>query len=210
MDVSIKNIYTIKGTLALFLLTMLMALIQEVYGVEKLNSIFGVLPNEILSLRILSLDKNHIPALFKLITYLFFHGGLWHVIPNMTAFLLFGMMIEKKVGTSHFIGLYFLFGIIGVYAVAVVNPNTNIPITGASVAISGLVGFFVAYNLKGKIPNFKVLTIAIEFGFLLCLTFYFLTRTINLQPGLKDSIVYHFIPMFSGWLFYRYLFAVLF
>lgn len=186
-----------------------MSLIQEVHGVEKLNSIFGVLPNDILSLRILSIDKNNIPTPFKLIAYMFFHGGLWHVIPNMTAFLLFGMMTEKIVGTSRFVGLYILFGITGVYAVAFVNPNITIPITGASVAISGLIGFFVAYNLRSKITNFKVLTIAVEFGFVLFLTFYFLTRTINLQPGLNDSIMYHFIPMFSGWLLYRYLFAVI-
>ena len=50
---------------------------------------------------------------FELVTYLFTHGSLMHVVLNMLCLFFFGVRVEKTVGSSEFLLLYFLCGIVG-------------------------------------------------------------------------------------------------
>ena len=45
------------------------------------------------------------------ITYLFFHGGIWHVLINMFVLWMFGSELERIWGKNHFIKFYFVTGI---------------------------------------------------------------------------------------------------
>ncbi len=70
---------------------------------------------------------------WTLITYMFLHAGLQHYISNMFALLIFGLILEKVVGTRNFLKVYFLSGIAS-GLVGIVFYNSLI---GASGAIFG-------------------------------------------------------------------------
>ena len=43
------------------------------------------------------------------ISYMFMHGGFWHLFFNMYSLFIFGMAVEKILGTKRYLILYFLF-----------------------------------------------------------------------------------------------------
>jgi membrane associated rhomboid family serine protease len=77
------------------------------------------------------------------ITSVFMHGGIAHLFFNMFALFMFGPLLEQKIGSKRFLGLYLATGVIGnlgylAYAYTMGNPL--IPGVGASGAIYGLLG----------------------------------------------------------------------
>lgn len=49
--------------------------------------------------------------LWQIITYMFMHGGIWHIAFNMIALVSFGPIIEQTIGPKRFFSFYFICGI---------------------------------------------------------------------------------------------------
>ena len=79
---------------------------------------------------------------WTLITYMFLHGGLTHILFNMLALYFFGSRVEARIGSRHFIWLYLISGIAGGLLSLVFTPRAFI--VGASGATLG-VSFAFAY-----------------------------------------------------------------
>ncbi len=79
-------------------------------------------------------------------TYLFLHGSFWHILFNMFVLWMFGSDLERTWGGKEFLKFYLFCGVgAGLFNVAL-QPNSYIPIIGASGAIYGiLVGFAVLF-----------------------------------------------------------------
>lgn len=88
-------------------------------------------------------------AFWQLGTYLFLHGGIWHLIFNMLTLWMFGTPLERDWGTRRFLKYYFICGIgAGLFDVTLnaLIGNWNTSTIGASGAIYGLLlGFGVCY-----------------------------------------------------------------
>jgi membrane associated rhomboid family serine protease len=88
-------------------------------------------------------------AIWQLATYLFLHGGIWHLLINMFTLWMFGVTLERDWGTRRFLKYYFLCGIgAGLCDVAVnaLLGNWHTSTIGASGAIYGLLlAFGVLY-----------------------------------------------------------------
>lgn len=84
--------------------------------------------------------------LWQPITYMFLHGGFLHILFNMFILWMFGSDLERAWGSTSFLKYYFVCGIgAGLFNVAF-QPNSLIPIIGASGAIYGLlVAFALIY-----------------------------------------------------------------
>src|SRR3990167_9745753 len=84
--------------------------------------------------------------LWQFITYMFFHGGVMHLLINMLVLWMFGGEIERLFGTKIFYRYYFICGI----GAGIFNYLVNIifglpgfvPIIGASGAIYGLLAAY--------------------------------------------------------------------
>jgi len=114
----IKNLMIIMG--AVFLVQMLVRGWIELY--------FGLVP-------ILVWKKYF---LWQLVTYMFLHGGFFHILFNLLAFWMFGGELENYWGSKKFL-FYFLFCGIGAgICTVVVTPYQFIPVIGASGAIYGI------------------------------------------------------------------------
>jgi len=91
-----------------------------------------------------------IPGLFwkgyiwQIFTYMFLHGGIWHLGFNMYALFLFGNDLEYYWGTREFYKYYFITGIGAGLIYSILRVHSPIPVIGASGAIFGVL---LAYGI---------------------------------------------------------------
>jgi membrane associated rhomboid family serine protease len=98
----------------------------------------------------IDLQPTPIPALFTLITSMFMHGGLAHLLGNMLYLHIFGDNIEDRIGHGRYLVFYLLCGVLAglahVATTVVLKSNPLIPALGASGAISGVLsGYLVLF-----------------------------------------------------------------
>lgn len=97
------------------------------------------------ALRILGWKENALIAqgqYWRLLTAMFLHGNLIHILFNGYALYILGPEAERIYGTLRFLALYFLAGLAGSVASYAFSPA---PSVGASGAIFGLVGGLAAF-----------------------------------------------------------------
>ena len=84
---------------------------------------------------------------WQFFTYMFMHGGLWHLLFNMLALFMFGMPVERKIGTREFVLFYFLVGTLSGIAsyIAFYLSGQNVMLLGASGAIYGVMLLFSVF-----------------------------------------------------------------
>ena len=129
---------------AIFILTSLMP--NSVY--QNIKTLFAITPEAVL----------HNFFIWQPVTYLFLHGGIWHLIFNMLSLWMFGMQLETDWGTRQFLKYYFICGIgagICIVAVNALVGDRYTPTLGASGAIMGvLLAFGVTYPNQRVLMNF--------------------------------------------------------
>jgi membrane associated rhomboid family serine protease len=89
-----------------------------------------------------------VPALiperpWTVVTYLFVHAGLWHLVFNMLALYFFGPRVEARLGGRRFIALYGISGLVAALTSLVFTPHSAI--VGASGAIFGVMLGYARY-----------------------------------------------------------------
>jgi membrane associated rhomboid family serine protease len=94
---------------------------------------------------------SHLQHLWSLVTALFIHGNLAHIIGNMYFLYTFGDNVEDVLGSWTFFGLYLLCGVTANLAHFVTNTYSLIPTIGASGAISGILGAYSFLFRRRKI-----------------------------------------------------------
>lgn len=82
---------------------------------------------------------------YALITSMFLHGGILHLLCNMITLLYVGSIIEEVFGTIRFLAVYFLSGIAGGITFALVHLLQGNVMTGAVGASGAIFGLFGAY-----------------------------------------------------------------
>lgn len=77
---------------------------------------------------------------WTLVTYMFLHGGLGHLFFNMLGLYFFGPVLEARLGSRHFLRLYFASGLAGGLLSIAFTPfgQAVVPIIGASGAVFGV------------------------------------------------------------------------
>ena len=100
------------------------------------------LPFEFLSLRPYAVTRYGF--LWQPFTYLFLHGGWFHIIFNMFALWMFGSDLEGVWGGQQFLFYYFLTGVGAGLVDVLLEPGSTVPTIGCSGAIFGLL---VAYGV---------------------------------------------------------------
>jgi membrane associated rhomboid family serine protease len=123
-----------------------------------------------------------VPAAFSpptLLTSMFLHGSWSHVIGNMWYLWIFGDNVEDRMGHGRFLAFYLLCGVAAAFGQMVIDPESALPMIGASGAIAGVMGgYFVMY------PHSRVLTLIpliifweiIELPAIMLLGFWFLMQ----------------------------------
>jgi membrane associated rhomboid family serine protease len=107
-----------------------------------------------------------VPALawmrpWTLVTYMFLHGGLGHIFFNMLVLYFFGPVLEARLGSRHFLQLYFASGLAGGLLSIALTPfgQAVIPIIGASGAVFGVQLGFAYFWPRQQIHIWGILPI---------------------------------------------------
>ncbi len=124
----------------------------------------GAIPKELTSfetLRGLADACGGKSVLVSLFTSMFLHGGFLHIAGNMLYLWVFGNNVEDRMGPVVFLLFYLAAGIVAAYAQALPDPDSTIPLVGASGAIAGALGAYLVL-----FPSARVLTLVPIFFFL--------------------------------------------
>lgn len=114
---------------------------------ERLVRGYGLVPAELHGHR--ALPERWLP----LLTSLFLHGSVPHLVGNMLYLHIFGDNVEDRLGHLRFLGFYLLCGVVAGLAQAAATPASRIPVVGASGAVAGVIGaYFVTF------PRARVVT----------------------------------------------------
>jgi len=89
-----------------------------------------------------------------LVTGMFLHSGWEHILGNMVYLWVFGDDIEEALGPFRFLAFYLLAGIGASLAYVAVNPNSGVPLVGASGAISGVLAAYLMLRPCAKVSVF--------------------------------------------------------
>ena len=92
---------------------------------------------------------------WTIVTNLFIHGGLWHILFNMITLYFFGSFLTRLVGTRSFLIIYFLGGLLGNIFYMLLAPPLSIAI-GASGAIFALGGTLAVLTPKLRVLVFFI------------------------------------------------------
>jgi membrane associated rhomboid family serine protease len=113
---------------------LLQALVARLVSWNMLTAFLGLIP-------VLVWKKFFI---WQLGTYIFLHGGLFHLFFNMFALWMFGSQLERQWGTRKFIKYFLVTGIGAGIFYAIIRSGQIIPVVGASGAIYGIL---LAYGM---------------------------------------------------------------
>jgi membrane associated rhomboid family serine protease len=81
---------------------------------------------------------------FVVFTSMFMHADFFHLLGNMFFLWTFGRRIEDACGPYRYLLFYLLAGVIATFTFAALNPSQeDVPLVGASGAISGLMGAYL-------------------------------------------------------------------
>ena len=86
-----------------------------------------------------------------LITANFLHGGWWHLISNMLFLRVFADNVEDAMGHGRFLGFYLLCGVGSILAHAIAQPDSTVPVVGASGALAGVMGAYLLLHPRSSI-----------------------------------------------------------
>jgi membrane associated rhomboid family serine protease len=120
----------------LLIINLAVFVIEWLPGVEsaELNGIFGLVPADVFASG----------RVWQLVTYMFLHGGLFHILFNMLILWMFGSSVEARWGSRDFLTYYMICGVGGALLSWITGPNSQVAIIGASGAVLGVL---VAYTL---------------------------------------------------------------
>ncbi|MBI2902891.1 MAG: rhomboid family intramembrane serine protease [Candidatus Methylomirabilis oxyfera] len=118
--------------------------------------LYGLIPVEISGGELLV--RHPVPLYGTILTSMFVHGGLFHLAGNMLYLWIFGDNVEDSLGRVRFLLFYFLSGLAAAAAQVLSAPQSQIPMVGASGAISGVLGAYLLLY-----PHARVVTL-VAFG----------------------------------------------
>jgi membrane associated rhomboid family serine protease len=129
------------------------------------------------------------PELSTLFSAMFLHGGWMHLFGNMLFLYIFGDNVEHRLGRFRFLLAYLGMGVVSTLFFALFVSGSQVPLVGASGAISGVLGCYYLWFPRNQLKIFVFLFPLLVTTFLvparLVLGFYLLVD--NLLPFLIDA-----------------------
>ncbi|WP_022670095.1 rhomboid family intramembrane serine protease [Hippea alviniae] len=121
-------------------------------------------------------------SIVRMFESMFLHGGFLHIGGNMLFLWIFGDNVEDRLGHVNYLFFYLAGGFLSFLAQGVVNPTSEIPMIGASGAISAVIGAYAVF-----FPSARILTLVPIFIFItfiripawLFIGFWFLMQYFN-------------------------------
>jgi membrane associated rhomboid family serine protease len=147
------------GLIAANIIVFLYTFTLPEWALERFIMGYGLIPAELLGNA--PIIHTAIPGALTLVTSMFLHGGLLHLLGNMLYLWIFGNNIEDLLGRFRFLLFYLACGVFAALAHVILNPNSTMPMVGASGAIAGVLGAYLI-----SFPRARVLVLVFLFIFI--------------------------------------------
>ena len=137
----------------------------------------------------LSTDGSNVyPTFF---TTMFLHGGWLHMITNMWMLWVFGNNIEDRLGHLLFVGFYLMGGIVATLCYWVSDPDSVIPVVGASGAVAAVLGGYAVTYPTAKVRTliFFFLITIVDLPALLLLGIWFVLQVVSGLMGIWGVVL---------------------
>ncbi len=153
---------------------------------------WGAIPYQILHGAVLR-EFPVIPLPLTVFSSMFLHGGFFHLFGNMLYLWIFGNNIEDALGHLRFFIFYLVCGLVAFLAQLFSNPDSTVPMIGASGAVAGVLG---AYLLR--FPRARIVTLFFIFIFikvihlpaLIVLGVWFMAQLLGIWGGAISNIAF--------------------
>ena len=146
--------------------------------------------------------KTPLPTSSTYLSSMFIHGGLFHLAGNMMFLWVFGDNIEDRIGHLKYLVFYLVAGVGAALAHLAVDPYSQIPLVGASGAISGVMGAYMLLFPFNRIKTLIVIYIitAIEVRAVYLLGAWFVWQLIQglLSVGVSKQVDIAFFAHVGG------------
>jgi membrane associated rhomboid family serine protease len=107
---------------------------------------YGFVPQEFFA--------NPVAEALPVLTSMFLHGGLFHLVGNMLFLFVFGDNIENRMGHGAFVLFYLLGGALATLAHGLFAPGSQTPMIGASGAVSAVLGAYIVLFPRQRVLTF--------------------------------------------------------
>ncbi len=123
-------------------------------------------------------QERDLSPVLSIITSMFMHGSIMHLLGNMLFLWIFGNNIEDYLGKVLFVFFYLISGTAAAFLHILFNFNSLTPVIGASGAVSGVMGAYLILYPKAKVKTLVFIFIIVTFvdipaGIFLALWFLF-------------------------------------
>lgn len=143
------------ANLAIIGVNVVVFLVQMVQGphIEQFMFTYGLVPARY-SVPFYAAHFTLGQQLFSLVSFMFLHGGFWHLLGNMWFLYIFGDNVEDRLGSFSYLAFFLIAGLISGLFHLIINIHSPVPTIGASGAIAGVMGAYLVL-----FPNARILTL---------------------------------------------------
>ena len=114
---------------------------------EQIALLYGAISHNLVTFR----STQMVSPLVSVLTSMFLHGGFFHIAGNMLFLWIFGDNIEEALGHFRFLVFYLFSGVVAAYGNALTDPQSMLPMIGASGAISGVLGAYILLFPRARV-----------------------------------------------------------
>jgi membrane associated rhomboid family serine protease len=153
-DNSLKTIPFQYITILLIAVNVALFLVKVGGMDHKAIASFAVIPTDLIAVKYVGgpalgpLDRFAIPEWATLVSYMFFHGDIFHLLGNMLFLWVFGDNVEDALGHFKFLIFYLLCGVAGALVHTTVSSQSGIPLIGASAGVAGVIAAYLMLHPK--------------------------------------------------------------
>lgn len=155
------------------------------HGLEGAAALYGAVPSDVVHFRSLA-EPAAVPPLLTLLTSMFLHGSLFHLLGNMLYLWIFGNNVEDRLGRFLFLLFYLACGLAAGLAQVAIESGSRVPMIGASGAIAGVLGAYAVVFPRAQVKTFVFLIVYIDVVAVpaaVILGLWFLLQILNVGMG---------------------------
>ena len=167
---------------SLIAFTGLVFVLTGAFGEEYLQQAafsFGLVPSVVNDFKDLPPAYVLIPEDASYVSYAFLHSGVLHLAGNMLFLWVFGDNIEDAVGHTRYLVFYLLCAAASGFAHTFVDPQSDVPLIGASGAVSGIVGAYLMLHPRVRVWVLLLGHIPLPLSAAVILSFWVLYQVYN-------------------------------
>lgn len=154
---ALKSIHFQYVTIGLILLNVIVFLFEATALQEAVIASFAIIPAELVSTASL-IPVNEtpeqtvaVPEKLTLLSYMFFHGDIFHLGGNMLFLWVFGDNVEDAMGHMRFLVFYLLCGMLAGLMHVYMVPGSPNPLIGASGAVAGVIAAYLMLHPRVRV-----------------------------------------------------------